>query len=149
MRLRRLSRQDYAEQAATLLPRLRRLYGLADAVLHVSAADQREERKTFSSLRHVRWLLLRTPLWALLCALQPVNSLVFVYDGLLFATQSFAYARNALAIGAIGVFAPGLAAAKLLLHRGTQPSSPFHFTSAYVPDDVPPPRRRSLTELNI
>lgn len=49
----------------------------------------------------------------------------------------------------LGVRSRRRAAAKLLLHRGTQPSSPFDFTSAYVPDDVPPPRRRSLTELNI
>ena len=27
--------------------------------------------------------------WPLLCALQPINALVFVYDGLLYATMSF------------------------------------------------------------
>ena len=32
--------------------------------------------------------------WPLLCACQTVNALVFVYDGVLYATQSFAYLRN-------------------------------------------------------
>uniref|UniRef100_A0A7S0L012 Protein DETOXIFICATION n=2 Tax=Coccolithus braarudii TaxID=221442 RepID=A0A7S0L012_9EUKA len=49
--------------------------------------------------------------WPLLCLLQPCNALVFVYDGLLYATQSFAYLRNALFVGVVCVFAPGLAAA--------------------------------------
>jgi len=55
-------RQVYAQQAASLVPRLRSLYGLADAVMHVSAADQREERRLFASVRGLQWLLLRTPL---------------------------------------------------------------------------------------
>jgi len=65
--------------------------------------------------------------WPLLCALQPVNATVWVYDGLLYATASFAFARNALALGVLGVFAPaiyllhpyglaGLWAAKALLN---------------------------------
>ncbi len=37
--------------------------------------------------------VLRGPVWALLCAMQPVNGAVFVYDGLLYATQSFAWVR--------------------------------------------------------
>ena len=47
-------------------------------------------------------------LWTLLVALQPINALVFVYDGLLYATQSFRYVRNALAAGVLLVFAPSL-----------------------------------------
>ncbi len=54
--------RTYEQQAASLVPRLRALYSLADAVLHVSAADQYEERRAFASLDRVRWLLLRTPL---------------------------------------------------------------------------------------
>lgn len=49
--------------------------------------------------------------WPLLCALQPINATVFVYDGLMYATQSFAFVRNALAIGVLGGFAPALWAA--------------------------------------
>jgi Na+-driven multidrug efflux pump len=30
---------------------------------------------------------LRGPLWALLCVAQPINAAVFVYDGLMYATQ--------------------------------------------------------------
>ena len=57
-----LVRRTYEQQAASLVPRLRLLYSLADAVLHVSAADQHLERSTFASLKHVRWMLMRTPL---------------------------------------------------------------------------------------
>ena len=52
-------------------------------------------------------LLLRT-VWPLLCALQPVNATVWVYDGLLYATASFAFVRNALALGVCCLFAPAL-----------------------------------------
>ena len=65
--------------------------------------------------------MLHTPLWTLLCALprgraalapderrfltarlragalQPVNALVFVYDGLIYAVRAFGFLRNALA----------------------------------------------------
>lgn len=51
---------------------------------------------------------LRGPLWSLLCLLQPVNALVFAYDGLLYATHSFRFVRNALALGVLGVYVPAL-----------------------------------------
>jgi len=35
-------------------------------------------------------VILHNNLWSLLCVVQPLNSLVFVYDGLLYASQSFA-----------------------------------------------------------
>eukprot|EP00327_Prymnesium_parvum_P034019 CAMPEP_0195597438 /NCGR_PEP_ID=MMETSP0815-20121206/2986_1 /TAXON_ID=97485 /ORGANISM="Prymnesium parvum, Strain Texoma1" /LENGTH=440 /DNA_ID=CAMNT_0040736781 /DNA_START=7 /DNA_END=1329 /DNA_ORIENTATION=+ len=47
--------------------------------------------------------------WPLLCAVTPVNAIVFVYDGLLYATQSFKFIRNALALGVGLIFAPALA----------------------------------------
>lgn len=53
--------------------------------------------------------LLHGPLWHVLVALQPINALVFVYDGILYAARSFAYVRNALAAGVLLVFAPSLA----------------------------------------
>ena len=59
---------------------------------------------------------LRSPLWLLLCALQPANALVFAYDGLLYATQSFRYVRNALTLGVVFVFAPSLVLAVELRH---------------------------------
>jgi hypothetical protein len=55
----------YESQAASLLPRLHALYSQAHAVLHVSSADQLEERRQFSSLGALHWGLLRTPLGAM------------------------------------------------------------------------------------
>lgn len=45
-------------------------------------------------------------LWPLICLVQPLNSLVFVYDGLLYASQSFAYTRNVMLFGFCLVFCP-------------------------------------------
>lgn len=82
--------------------------------------------------------MLHTPLWTLLCALprgraalapherrlltarlragalQPVNALVFVYDGLIYAVRAFGFLRNALLLGVCCTFAPALALAKSL-----------------------------------
>ena len=40
--------------------------------------------------------------WPLLCAMQLVNSLVFVYDGLIFATQRWTYVRNVMLVACLG-----------------------------------------------
>jgi hypothetical protein len=40
--------------------------------------------------------------WPLLCAMQLVNSLVFVYDGLIFATQRWSYVRNVMLVACLG-----------------------------------------------
>ena len=37
--------------------------------------------------------ILHGPVWGVVCAAQPINGAVFVYDGLLYATQSFAWVR--------------------------------------------------------
>jgi len=60
-------RERYTRQAATLLPRLTSLYGVADAVTHVSAQDQAAEMGLFHSSTPSghQWLLLRTPLRAM------------------------------------------------------------------------------------
>jgi len=50
--------------------------------------------------------ILHNYLWSLLCVVQPLNSLVFVYDGLLYASQSFAFTRNVMLIGFFLVFCP-------------------------------------------
>ena len=47
--------------------------------------------------------------WPLLCGMQVVNALVFVYDGLIYATQDWAYVRNLMAAACLLVFAPLLA----------------------------------------
>ena len=44
--------------------------------------------------------------WPILAAAQPVNSLVFVYDGLLLASASYAFMRNMMAFGFCLVFVP-------------------------------------------
>ena len=51
--------------------------------------------------------------WPLLCALQPINALVFVYDGLLYATRSFSFVRNALLLGVLLIFAPALTVCRI------------------------------------
>ena len=50
--------------------------------------------------------ILHNNLWSLLCVVQPLNSLVFVYDGLLYASQSFAFTRNVMLVGFCLVFCP-------------------------------------------
>jgi len=45
-------------------------------------------------------------LWWLILLLQPINSMLAVYEGILFATQSFDYVRNVVVIGFILIFLP-------------------------------------------
>ena len=71
------------------------------------ALQARPALESFFTADPAARLLLRT-VWPLLCALQPVNATVWVYDGLLYATVSFTFVRNALAIGVCLVFAPAL-----------------------------------------
>ncbi len=44
--------------------------------------------------------------WLLVVLIQPINSLVFVYDGLMYASQSFVFIRNYFLIGFFVVFLP-------------------------------------------
>ncbi|GIQ80262.1 multi antimicrobial extrusion protein [Kipferlia bialata] len=44
--------------------------------------------------------------WPVLCWSQPINSLIYIFDGFLYATQDFAFIRNALSLGVLCVFAP-------------------------------------------
>jgi Na+-driven multidrug efflux pump len=60
--------------------------------------------------------VLRNRLWPLLCAAQPVNAGVFVYDGLMYATQSFGFAAAVMASGFAATFAPLLALSEWRLH---------------------------------
>ena len=51
--------------------------------------------------------------WLLLSLMQPVNAAVFVYDGLLYAMQAFAFKRNIVALATLGFFLPAIAWAVL------------------------------------
>ena len=67
-------RAAYESQAVALAPRLRSLYGAADAVMHVSPEDQLEERRAFGgALRELQWHLLRTPLKAMRATHAPIR----------------------------------------------------------------------------
>eukprot|EP00587_Corethron_hystrix_P009266 CAMPEP_0113320420 /NCGR_PEP_ID=MMETSP0010_2-20120614/14248_1 /TAXON_ID=216773 ORGANISM="Corethron hystrix, Strain 308" /NCGR_SAMPLE_ID=MMETSP0010_2 /ASSEMBLY_ACC=CAM_ASM_000155 /LENGTH=362 /DNA_ID=CAMNT_0000178223 /DNA_START=368 /DNA_END=1453 /DNA_ORIENTATION=- /assembly_acc=CAM_ASM_000155 len=46
--------------------------------------------------------------WMLTALMQPINALVFVSDGLLFAHQAFRFIRNLMLIGVLGIFLPTL-----------------------------------------
>ncbi len=60
--------------------------------------------------------VLKNKLWAILCLAQPINSGIFVYDGLLYATSSFAWTRNIMLTGFVFTFAPLLALTEWQLH---------------------------------
>ncbi len=47
-------------------------------------------------------------LWGLVCFFQVVNGATFVYDGLLYALQAFAYVRNLMVLGTVCMFVPVL-----------------------------------------
>ena len=50
--------------------------------------------------------ILRNGTWELLVLVQPLNSVVFVYDGLMYASQSFTFIRNYFVVGFFVVFMP-------------------------------------------
>ncbi len=60
--------------------------------------------------------VLQDKLWAILCLAQPINSAIFVYDGLLYATHSFAWVRNIMLSGFVLIFAPMLAITQWRVH---------------------------------
>lgn len=60
--------------------------------------------------------VLHDKLWAILCIAQPLNSGIFVYDGLLYATSSFAWARTVMLSGFVVTFAPVLALTEWRVH---------------------------------
>ncbi|GJP81135.1 hypothetical protein CLOP_g11314 [Closterium sp. NIES-67] len=49
--------------------------------------------------------------WLYLALIQPLNSIVFVYDGLIYAAQAFSYMAACLSIGFVGLFLPFIALA--------------------------------------
>jgi hypothetical protein len=48
------------------------------------------------------------PAWAMLCALQPLTSALFTLTGLIYGAQYFAFMRNVLLVGFLGLFCPSL-----------------------------------------
>jgi len=50
--------------------------------------------------------ILRAGTWNLLVLIQPINSLVFVYNGLMMASQSFVFIRNYFLVGFVLIFLP-------------------------------------------
>ena len=60
--------------------------------------------------------ILRGRLWFFLCLAQPINAGVFVYDGLMYATQSFSCSRTVMLTGFVFAFAPLLALTQWRLH---------------------------------
>jgi len=48
--------------------------------------------------------------WTVLVLSQPINGLIFVYDGLMMASQSFRFIRNYILVGFLVVFCPMIAA---------------------------------------
>ena len=54
------------------------------------------------------FILLKS-IWPILCAMQVINSAVFVLDGLIYAAHAFRFVRNLMILACIFVFAPLLA----------------------------------------
>ena len=64
---------------------------------------------TFTSDPHVAAVLASSGAWAVLAAAQPLNGLLFVFDGLLLATQRFDFIRDYMCLGFTLLFCPLLA----------------------------------------
>ena len=62
----------------------------------------------FTSDEQVAAFLRERSAWRTLALAQPLNALVFVYDGLVYAFQDFAYARELMSTGVGYVFLPSL-----------------------------------------
>jgi len=69
-------------------------YTQSDAIMHMFTEDTRIIE------------ILKDKTWLLLVAVQPINSLVFVYDGLMYASQSFVFIRNYFLVGFFVIFMP-------------------------------------------
>ena len=69
-------------------------YTQSDAIMHLFTEDARIIE------------ILKDKTWILLVAVQPINSLVFVYDGLMYASQSFVFIRNYFLLGFFIIFMP-------------------------------------------
>ena len=58
------------------------------------------------------------PLWILLCSIQPINSLAFVYDGLMYAGQGFAFISRTFVAGFVLFYGPLIIAGFVLEDSG-------------------------------
>ena len=99
-----------------VLPRLRSVchrvlaFGLAAGACFLALFFLAEARLValFTSDEHVAAYLRERSAWRTLALAQPLNALVFVYDGLVYAFQDFAYARELMSTGVGYVFLPSL-----------------------------------------
>ena len=71
-----------------------------------------EARKLFAGDEQTNYYLGKT--WMLVTFAQPVNAVVFVLDGLMYATKSFAFAREVMVAGVGVVFLPTILSATLI-----------------------------------
>ena len=74
----------------------------------------------FTADEEVASFLRARGVWRALALAQPLNALVFVYDGLVYAFQDFAYARELMSTGVGYVFLPSLA---FVAARGEDPTT--------------------------
>ena len=56
-------------------------------------------------------------IWYILVLMQPINGLVYVYDGILFGTRDYAFLRKRMLEGLFMVFLPSLIAVSLLINK--------------------------------
>ena len=82
---------------------------LAGIIAGVSFALRREFIISFFTVDAAVADELRNGTWFILSVSQPINGLVFVYDGLMYASQSFTFIRNYILLGFVVVFCPLLA----------------------------------------
>eukprot|EP00958_Prasinococcus_capsulatus_P021112 scaffold2823_cov373-Prasinococcus_capsulatus_cf.AAC.5 len=95
------------------------LVGAACSALY--AIEKRPLLRLFTRDREALDAIERGPLWTMLCVFQPINALAFVYDGLMYAGQGFAYLSRSFAVGMLLCYAPFIVTAFVLeeQHRGS------------------------------
>ena len=82
-----------------------------DALIAVLLGDGGSSSSSSSSEdAHANAVALLQQLWPYFCACQVSNAVVFTYDGLLIAAEQFAFARDVLLGGTLGLFLPALLA---------------------------------------
>ncbi|EDQ90639.1 uncharacterized protein MONBRDRAFT_24224 [Monosiga brevicollis MX1] len=79
-------------------------FGIGTTVLVILCAARAPIQELFTSDEETLARLRST--WWLLAGMQPINSLVFVFDGILYAVQAFAYKRNIVAAGGFLFYLP-------------------------------------------
>lgn len=104
-----------AAQMAPLRTLARRLLVMGLVVGVVALAVMLAGRRQIQSLftHDPATLQQMNRVWLLLSLMQPINAAVFVYDGLLYAMQAFAFKRNIVALATLGLYLPAIVWATL------------------------------------